>query len=128
MYWGFYHLLCALEEKIEEKIEPDVVKVLKWDINRLRQCREHGPTESELKKGYMRKVDIFIRILSDFESKASKRVTGYLCVLDEFHPDIKGILQKAIDKHSPPNQFKLLTAHIPIVDSLEQIVAKLERR
>lgn len=104
------------------------MKVLKRDISRLSQCREHGPTESELKRGYMRKVDTLIRILSDFKSKTSKRVTGYLCVLDEFHPDIKRILQKAIDKYNPPDQFKLLTAHIPIVDTLEQIVAKLERR
>lgn len=129
IYWSFYLLMRDLEAKQEKKIEPaaEIIKMLKSTVNRIKQWRKYGPSESKVKNVYLKNVDKLIKILSDFKDKEGKVVTGYFCVLDEIYPDIEERLKKEVEKYNPPDQFNLRVRHFrQALEGLEQILVELQ--
>jgi len=133
IYWSYVQPLLASKKFLgEEEIE-----AVKGDLGRsiddLRRTRQEIPSQRDIEKTYFgldkrgrtTNVEKLIGILNDFAMKEGQVVTGYLCVIDEYYPNIKDVLQKAIKKYNPPDQFKILAEHIPVYEDLKKILEEL---
>jgi len=126
--YGFGPIEKALEfkkEKKETKYVSWIKNELEKTVNNLKSCQESGPPEGELRE-YTKNVDKLIGILKGFKSEEEEVVAGYLCVLDEYYPDIEERLKREIEKYNPPGQFKLMVEYHPMREELENALTKLQ--
>jgi len=132
IYWSYLPLYLATERKLNEEAVEEVKVGLKRTINYLEKLRQVEPTQQDIEKTYFgvdkqgrTNVEKLIGIINDFERKERETVNGYLCVIDEIYPNIKGILQKSIEKYNPPTQFKVLAQHFTVYEDLKKTLGKL---
>jgi hypothetical protein len=133
VHWGYPGLYLAHKKILPKETIDELKRALKRSIGYLQRMREVEPTQKDIEKIYLgldkqnrTEVDKLIRIINDFEKREQEIVTAYLCVIDEFYPNIKEILQKAIKKYNPPARMKILTAHFNVYDSLKKTLEELE--
>ena len=132
LYWSYLPLYLALERKLSKKAVEELKKALEKDIDYFHRIREEGPTQQDIEKAYfgkdkrgITKVEKLIGIINDIQEKEQETVAGYLCVIDEFYPNIEEILQKAIKKYNPPSQFKILAKYSGVYESLVKTLENL---
>jgi len=132
IYWGYMPLYLATKKELENDAIETLKDAIKRDINYFERVRQEEPTQQDIERRYFgadkqgrTNIEKLIGILNDFEKKEGEIVAGYLCVIDEIYPNIREILQKAIEKFSPPTQFKVLAEHFPIYKHLEKTLETL---
>lgn len=132
IYWGYLGLYLAGKKIWPKETVEELKRALKRSIGYLQRVRQAEPTQKEIEKTYLgldkqgrTQVGKLIGMINDFEKKEQETVAGYLCVIDEIYPNIKEILQKAIEKYNPPIRFKILAEHFDVYESLVKTLEKL---
>jgi hypothetical protein len=129
IYWSFNVVFEALQRKMKKEASEfvsEITKALEKSIRKIKSFQKASPSEQELKYAYLRNVDKIIQIIKDFENKEGETIAGYLCIIDEFYPNIEDKIKEEIEKYNPPRQFKLLVKYYPAIDILERIYTELK--
>jgi hypothetical protein len=66
-----------------------------------------------------------IQIVNKFKTEQQKDVRAYLVVFDELYPNIEEILNEAIDRHNPPDAFKIIATYWDISEVLQDTLKEL---
>lgn len=130
VYWGYAALLPVVVAKaqelewVDEEFLESAKICLRRDIWRLEKWEETGPYSEELQY-YLEGVGEFIKALKYLQVKEGTPIAGYLCVIDEVHPDIEEALRKRVKELDPPVHFKVLAKYHPAKQRLKELVKQL---
>lgn len=135
-YSSFRHPIMIAEVKyIPEQINPltefgirltDRTGLKQYDDG-IRSWQERYRIDAPYVDTYVLKnIDKYIDVLTDFKEN-KMQVQGYLCVVDEFCPNISEQIQKKIQKHNPPSNLKILATFMNLRDILTEVLKKDRR-
>lgn len=136
IYWNLIPPILAIKGHplLDEKVVNAIKEDLKTIIEFLEKTRSQELSQEDIKIKYFgvdnsgrTKVEKLIKILIDLKEKLDQEAYGYLCVIDEFHPDVKEMLERAVQRFNPPSQFKILAYHPDLLPHFKKVLEELEK-